>query len=163
MADVRAVVVGDEILRLALELLVDLTHKVRQNGMLVGVEVGFRVHTFRSLIWRVKENEAAGTGGVGNNILVVAVQDDGISHAAIGVDEPIQTLRHIPSSNTEGLARRREAIDLILEERCRRFHFRPFQLADDLGCIQHIVKDVGDVSQALLVLTEDQFRVDREI
>ena len=91
--------------------------------MLVGVEVGFRVHTFRSFIGRVKKNEAAGAGGVGYNILVVAVQDDGISHTAIGVDKSVQPLRHIPSSNTEGLARRREAVDLVLEERCRRFYF----------------------------------------
>ena len=123
MANVRVVIVGNEELRLPLKLLVNLTHKVKQDGMLVGVEVGFRVHTFRSLIGRVKENEAAGASCVGNNILVVAVQDDGISHTAIGVDEPIQVLRHIPSSNTEGLARRREAVDLVLEERCRRFYF----------------------------------------
>ena len=52
---------------------------------------------------------------------------------------------------------------MVLEERCRRFYLRPFQFADDLGCVQHIIKNVGDVSQALLVLSEDQFRVDREI
>ena len=123
MTDVRVVIVGNEALRLPLKLLVDLTHEIKQDGMLVGVKVGFRIHTFRSLIGRVKENEAAGAGGVGNNVLVITMKDDGISHAAIGVDEPVQPLRHIPSCNTEGLTCRREAVDLVLEERCRRFYF----------------------------------------
>ena len=73
VADVRVVVVGDEELRLALELLVDLTHKIEQDGVLVGVEVRFRVHTFRPFIGWVKENKATGAGGVGNNILIVTV------------------------------------------------------------------------------------------
>ena len=92
-----------------------------------------------------------------------SMQDDGISHTAIGIDEPVQSLRHIPSCNTEGLTCRRETVDLVLEERCRRFYLRPFQLADNLGCVQHIIKDIRNVSQALLVLPEDQFRIDREI
>ena len=81
----------------------------------------------------------------------------------LGRHKPVQSLRHVPSSNTEGLTCRRETIYLVLEERSRRFYFRPFQLADDLGCFQHIVKDIWDVSKALLVLTENQFRVNRQI
>ena len=118
---------------------------------------------FRSFVGWIKENEATGAGGVGNHILVVTMQDDGISHTAIGVDEPVQPLRHISSCNTEGLTCRREAVDLVLEECSRRFYLRPFQIADDLGGIQHIIKDVGDVSQAFLVMPKDQFRVDGEI
>jgi len=163
VTDIGVIVVGDEELRFALVLLVDLTHEIKQDGMLVGVEVGFRIHAFRSFVGRVEENETSRAGGVGYNVLVITVQDDGISHTPIGIDKPVEPLRHIPSSNAEGLARRREAINLILEECCRSFYLRPFQLADDLGCIQYIVKDVGDVSQAVLVLSEDQFGVDGEI
>ena len=54
-------------------------------------------------------------------------------------------------------------IDLVFEESRRRFYFRPFQLADDLGRFQHIVKNVWDVSKAFLVLAENQFRVNRQI
>ena len=122
VTDVGVIVVGDEELRFALELLVDLPHEIKQDGMLVGVKVGFRIHTFRSFVGRVEENETSRAGGVGNNVLVITVQDDGISHTPIGIDKPVESLRHIPSSNAEGLARRREAINLILEERCSRFY-----------------------------------------
>ena len=79
------------------------------------------------------------------------------------VDYYTKFIQSIPSCNTEGLTCRRETVDLVLEERCRRFYLRPFQLADKLGCVQHIIKDIRNVSQALLVLPEDQFRIDREI
>ena len=82
VADIGVVVVGDEELRFALVLLVDLAHEIKQDSMLVGVKIGFRIHTFRSLVGRVEEDKATRAGGVGNNILVITVQDDGISHTA---------------------------------------------------------------------------------
>lgn len=127
------------------------------------VEVGFRVHVLGPFVGRVKQNEAPWASCVGNYILVVTMQNDCISNAVVGAHQTRQSLRHIPPGDSEGLAGGGKAVDLILEEGSRILDVFPAGVIEDLGCLNDIVKDVGDALEPILVLLERKFTVNGEV
>ena len=56
-----------------------------------------------------------------------------------------------------------EAVDLILEEGSRILDVFPAGVIEDLGCLNYIVKDVGDALEPILVLLERKFTVNGEV
>lgn len=161
--DVWVVVIGDEELHFPMVLLIDLAHKAEEDVMLLYVEVGFRVHVLGPFVGRVKQNEAPWASCVGNYILVVTMQNDCISNAVVGAHQTRQSLRHIPPGDSEGLAGGGKAVDLILEEGSRILDVFPAGVIEDLGCLNDIVKDVGDALEPILVLLERKFTVNGEV
>lgn len=80
------------------------------------------------------------------------MQNDCISNAVVGAHQTRQSLRHIPPGDSEGLAGGGKAVDLILEEGSRILDVFPAGVIEDLGCLNDIVKDVGDALEPRLLL-----------
>ena len=72
-------------------------------------------------------------------------------------------MRHVSTGNAESLTGRGKAVDLIFEECCGILDVGPAGVADDLGCLDEVIQNIGDIPKSLFVLFEDKLRIDGQV
>ena len=153
--DIWIVVVGDEELAGAMELLMHFIHKPKQFSVFIAAEARLLIVILCTLVRRVQQNERIFTGTVGNTILVVTMHDCRIPKSGACCNQSAESFGHILFCNSEVLPGGRETEHLILIESNSEIKVIPLDVLDDYRGFCQIVQNIWDLSKQCFIGSED--------